>query len=153
MSKPKESSFTHRPFEALVGLPNLPAPAPPVEPPKPSRPVIVYDRDARASAAPARERGERVRPAPPSQHRCHAYRCKTPVQPEIFMCKEHWKSLPLRLRRAITDSYRPGQCDDFRISPAYATAAQAAILAVAEEEGFAMSGNEPELTLYDRLKE
>jgi hypothetical protein len=51
------------------------------------------------------------------------------------MCRVHWKSLPKRLRDAVWEHYRPGQCDDWNITHEYAEAARAAVRHVAEKEG------------------
>jgi hypothetical protein len=67
------------------------------------------------------------------------------------MCAYHWRRVPSALKARIWATYRPGQCDDKRISGKYANAAKEAIMAVAKTEGHAMSGNEPELMLYDLL--
>jgi hypothetical protein len=69
----------------------------------------------------------------------------------MFMCRNHWFSLPQHLRAQVLKAYRPGQCDDFNITTAYAQAAQASIRFVAGREGRQVTGNESELTLYDTL--
>lgn len=79
-------------------------------------------------------------------HHCHATGCKTSVPPEMFMCRRHWFSLPPHMRREIWRTYRPGQCDDWRISHEYAEAARAAVRFVAAREGV-----EPDTTVYDML--
>lgn len=84
-------------------------------------------------------------------HTCHAYQCKTETKPELFMCAHHWRRVPSVIKARIWATYRPGQCDDKRISGLYARAAKDAIMAVAKAEGHTMSGNEPELMLYDLL--
>lgn len=82
-------------------------------------------------------------------HHCHAYRCNTATKPELFMCAYHWRRVPSDLKARIWANYRPGQCDDKRITKRYADAAKESIMAVAKSEGHVMSGNEPELALYD----
>jgi hypothetical protein len=82
-------------------------------------------------------------------HTCHAFQCNEPTKPEMFMCYRHWRRVPSAMKASIWASYRPGQCDDKRITSKYASAAKAAIMAVAKLEGYTMSGNEPELLLYD----
>lgn len=67
------------------------------------------------------------------------------------MCRNHWFSLPQHLRSQVYRAYRPGQCDDFNITPAYAQAAQASIRYVAGKEKLELTGEEPELKLYDLL--
>jgi hypothetical protein len=69
----------------------------------------------------------------------------------MFMCFQHWRRVPKAMQRAIWATYRPGQCDDWNITRAYADAAQAAIRAVAEKEGLVMTGQEECLKLYDYL--
>jgi hypothetical protein len=53
------------------------------------------------------------------------------------------------LKARIWAHYRPGQCDDKRITKKYADAAKDSIMAVAKSEGNVLSGKEPELALYD----
>ena len=53
----------------------------------------------------------------------------------MFMCKKHWFSLPKKLRDAIWATYRPGQCDDMRITHEYAEAARNSVRYVANKEG------------------
>lgn len=80
-------------------------------------------------------------------HHCHATGCGTKVPPAMFMCKKHWFSLPKPMRDAVWETYRPGQCDDWRITTAYADAARAAIRHVAAKEG-----REPDTSIYDTLE-
>jgi hypothetical protein len=84
-------------------------------------------------------------------HTCHAYQCNNAVPPQMFMCREHWFSLDTAKRRLIWATYRPGQCDDMRITRAYADAAQSAIRYVASKEGKHIPVDAPELMLYERL--
>lgn len=84
-------------------------------------------------------------------HTCHAIGCSKRVPPDLFLCKPHWFQLPARLRSLIWRHYRPGQCDDMNITREYAKAAKECLLALAKKEGREISGNEPELTLYDYL--
>lgn len=84
-------------------------------------------------------------------HTCHAYKCSRRVKPEPLMCKHHWTMVPRKLQRAVWATYRDGQCDDWQITQEYADAAKGAITAVAEAEGYTLTGKEPELTLYDAL--
>lgn len=79
-------------------------------------------------------------------HRCHATGCQAAVPPEMLMCKRHWFSLPKHLRDAVRRTYRPGQCDDWRISSEYADAAREAVRLVAEKEG-----REPDTSVHDVL--
>lgn len=60
-------------------------------------------------------------------HICHARGCRTPVKPELLMCPRHWRLVPLKLQRAVYQTYRRGQCDDKRPSRAWHDAAGAAI--------------------------
>ena len=89
---------------------------------------------------------------PNRTHTCHAIACNTRTKPEMFMCYRHWKSLPRSMQRAIWATYRPGQCDDWNITDAYANAAQTAIRHLAEREGIEVTGTEDELRLYDYLR-
>ena len=84
-------------------------------------------------------------------HTCHAYGCNTETKPELFMCFFHWRKVPAPLKARIWANYRKGQCDDMRITKKYGDAAKEAIMAVAKLEGKPMSGDEPELKLYDLL--
>ncbi len=79
-------------------------------------------------------------------HHCHATGCTIKVPPEMFMCKRHWFSLPKPLRDAIWRTYRPGQCDDWNISHAYAEAARNAVRFIAAREGV-----EADVSVYDML--
>lgn len=51
------------------------------------------------------------------------------------MCKRHWFKLPQHMRRRIWRAYRPGQCDDWKISHEYAQAAIEAVRWLAAAEG------------------
>lgn len=79
-------------------------------------------------------------------HHCHATGCEVPVAPRLFMCRDHWFSLPFRLRSRILTAYRPGQYDDWEISHEYASAAREAVELVAKKEG-----REPDTRIYDLL--
>jgi hypothetical protein len=79
-------------------------------------------------------------------HTCHATNCSVKVPPEMFMCRQHWFSLPKRLRSQIWATYRAGQCDDWKISHAYAEAAREAVRYIAEKEGY-----EADVRVYDML--
>jgi hypothetical protein len=43
------------------------------------------------------------------KHTCHWPDCTQEVPPRLFMCRRHWFTLPLALRREIWRTYRPGQ--------------------------------------------
>lgn len=58
-------------------------------------------------------------------HACHWPGCERQVPPAMWGCREHWFSLPKRLRDAIWAAYEPGQEIRLDPSPQY--------LAVAEE--------------------
>jgi hypothetical protein len=79
-------------------------------------------------------------------HTCHATDCGVAVPPEMFMCRRHWFSLPKALRDEVWRTYRPGQCDDWNISNAYANAARAAVRFVAAKEN-----RWPDTSVYDAL--
>lgn len=51
------------------------------------------------------------------------------------MCGPHWRQVPGRIQRRVWIEYRPGQCDDKRVTPEWLQAADAAIAAVALKEG------------------
>ncbi len=60
-------------------------------------------------------------------HTCHATGCERLVPPKMFMCRQHWFSLPKALRDAVWATYRPGQEVDKRPSAEYLAAAKTAI--------------------------
>jgi hypothetical protein len=89
----------------------------------------------------------------PPTHTCHAIGCRVPIAPEFFMCRPHWWMVPRELRDRVWKTYRVGQCEDWQPSTEYCDAAQAAVLAVAEKEGFAGDPRErEEYKLYDVLR-
>lgn len=66
------------------------------------------------------------------------------------MCGRHWAMVPAKLQRAVWATYRPGQCDDKDPSEAWHEAADAAIAAVALQEGLShgkLSVNQVRATL------
>lgn len=63
-------------------------------------------------------------------HTCHVPGCAVPVPPKRLMCTSHWMRVPVALRRAVWDAYRPGQEVDKRPSPAWFQAAKEAIASV-----------------------
>jgi len=77
-------------------------------------------------------------------HHCHATNCNEKVSPEMFMCRDHWVSLPKVMKDEIWRTYRPGQCDDKSPSSDYCRAAKIAVTYIAKEEGF-----RPDTRLYD----
>ena len=79
-------------------------------------------------------------------HICHATGCRRAVPPEMFACRQHWFALPKPLRDHIWATYRPGQCEDWAISPEYAEAAKEAVIYLARKDGV-----EPDLTIYEML--
>lgn len=68
-------------------------------------------------------------------HTCHAEGCNVPVPPNLFMCRKHWFTVPLKLRSDVWRNYRRGQEVDKQPSDAYMAAARAAIESVAQKEG------------------
>lgn len=68
-------------------------------------------------------------------HTCHARGCGIAVKPEMLMCRRHWFKVPQKIRDAVWEHYRDGQCDDKQPSEAWHEAADAAIGAVAAKEG------------------
>lgn len=81
------------------------------------------------------------------RHHCHATGCSTPILRERLMCVSHWRMVPSSLQRAVLNAYRPGQCDDMRLSPAYLDAAKAAVVWVARLER-----RTPNTRLYDTMR-
>jgi hypothetical protein len=82
-------------------------------------------------------------------HTCHAYGCDAVVPPENFMCYPHWRRVPKHMQKRIWATYRPGQCDDKNITPAYGRAAKDAIKVIAQKEGKILAESDPCLLLYD----
>lgn len=68
-------------------------------------------------------------------HVCHAFGCRTPVEPRLLMCAKHWKLVPYGLRAEIRATYRIGQETDKKPSAEYLTAMRHSIRAVAKAEG------------------
>jgi hypothetical protein len=54
--------------------------------------------------------------------------------PAMLMCEKHWRMVPRDLQSQVWRWYRPGQCDDKRVSPDWLKAARAAIDHVAALE-------------------
>ena len=79
-------------------------------------------------------------------HHCHATNCSENIPPEMLMCKNHWRSLPWKIKKRVWDTYRPGQCDDMKPSREYCMAAKDAVIFVAVKEGIV-----PNTELYDFL--
>lgn len=52
-------------------------------------------------------------------HRCHWPGCKEEVPPKLWGCREHWFTLPKRLRDKVWATYRPGQEVDKNPSKEY----------------------------------
>jgi hypothetical protein len=71
----------------------------------------------------------------PIPHHCHAEGCTVEVKPELLMCLRHWRMVPRPLQMQVWAFYRKGQCDDKAPSFRWCDAADAAVRAVAEQEG------------------
>jgi hypothetical protein len=71
---------------------------------------------------------------PEVKHICHARNCEKECRPEKLMCPKHWAMVPPYIQRAVYKHYRPGQCDDMKLSRAWLDAAAAAIAAVSSAE-------------------
>lgn len=87
-----------------------------------------------------------------STHTCHAINCNTRIPPEMLMCKRHWFMVPKSIQRQVWNTYRPGQCDDWRPSQDYCDAAKSAVMYVAIQENIPITGQEPELVMYDLFR-
>jgi hypothetical protein len=101
-----------------------------------ARPVDLAGNDmlALARAAAAADEAKRA-PRVIGPHACHCVGCKTVVPPEQLMCRPHWSSLPLHLRRAVLATYTAGQCRDIkRIKQSWILAARQAIEYVLQSE-------------------
>jgi hypothetical protein len=57
-------------------------------------------------------------------HHCHWPGCEKQVPPAMWGCKAHWFMLPLAIRTAIWNAYKPGQEKTMTPSRAYVDAAQ-----------------------------
>lgn len=86
-----------------------------------------------------------------SGHHCHAAGCNAQVPPEMLMCRRHWSMVPTQTQRRIWSHYRPGQCDDWQITSAYAEAAKAAVIAVAWAEGRTDAEVQDAIRVYEML--
>ena len=63
-----------------------------------------------------KQKADYVRNAPQSRpHICHWPNCGKQVPPAMWGCKQHWFTLPQRLRSKIWSTYRPGQ--EINLSP------------------------------------
>ncbi len=58
------------------------------------------------------------------RHGCHWPGCNRQVPPAMWGCKEHWLTLPKRLRDRIWWAYEPGQEDRMDPSEDYMAVAQ-----------------------------
>lgn len=79
-------------------------------------------------------------------HTCHAIACEVEVPPSMLMCKPHWFKVPRDIRIKVWAEYENG------ISNAYCAVAKAAVIVVAEREGRTVTGDEPEIRLYDLIQ-
>lgn len=79
-------------------------------------------------------------------HTCHAIACDAEVPPSMLMCRRHWFQVPYGLRRSVWIQYEKG------ITKKYCEVAKAAVIAVAEKEGRTVTGDEPEVKLYDMVQ-
>lgn len=59
-----------------------------------------------------------------SGHTCHWPGCERKVPPAMWGCRQHWFSLPARLRSKIWRTFQPGQEITKTPSPAYLEAAR-----------------------------
>lgn len=78
-------------------------------------------------------------------HHCHWPGCDAQVPPAMWGCKPHWFMLPLHIRTAIWQTFRPGQEITGNPSRAYVAAAQVAqdwIRDTAEERRQTTRGND-----------
>jgi len=81
--------------------------------------------------------------------------CERYVPPQMLMCRQHWFSVPPKLRSRVWATYQDGQCDTLDPTSAYgqaAKAAKAAVIAVAEKEGRVIDPKDPKILLYDMLQ-
>ena len=69
------------------------------------------------------------------EHTCHARGCNKTCKPQLLMCYKHWCMVPQKLRNAVYEHYREGQCDDKDPSEEWHIAANAAIGYVAALDG------------------
>jgi hypothetical protein len=73
---------------------------------------------------------------PEIDHRCHAIRCNTEIDPNKLMCAHHWSLVPPKIKKDVSRHYRIGQEKDKKPSAAWMNAAKKAIEAVAKLEGY-----------------
>lgn len=59
-------------------------------------------------------------------HHCHWPDCDKQVPPAMWGCRPHWFKLPLEIRTAIWNAYRPGQEVSMSPGRAYVEAANRA---------------------------
>ncbi len=86
-----------------------------------------------------------------SRHACHALGCLAEIQPNLFMCRAHWFSVPKSLRDQLWATYRPGQEITKDPSSEYLEAAAACIRAAAEREGIPTEQIDDELADYAEI--
>lgn len=84
-------------------------------------------------------------------HHCHAACCTAKVPPAMLMCRKHWFMVPKAVRDRVWATYRDGQCDDWRITHAYAEAARSAVRSVAVREGRTEEEIKDACRVYDML--
>lgn len=65
-----------------------------------------------------------------AEHSCAATGCRAQIPLKLLMCRPHWAQVPRALKRAVWDSYRPGQELEGEIGANYLRAMMAAIAAV-----------------------
>lgn len=78
-----------------------------------SKPITKQDKVAHV------KRAEQVR-----KHHCHWPGCGKLVPPAMWGCREHWFTLPVKLRDLIWETYRPGQETNMTPSREYIEAAR-----------------------------
>ncbi len=82
-------------------------------------------------------------------HLCHAAGCTQPVNPAFLMCSRHWFMVPQRLKSLVRRHYRGGQERDKLVTHAYCEAVRAAVVAVAEKEGWTQEEIDKACAAYD----
>jgi hypothetical protein len=71
----------------------------------------------------------------PPTRPCPVPRCPRRMPHYWLMCRPHWRTVPMLLKRAVWAAYHDGQEDDLSlVTPEYLAARRAAIEAVLEKE-------------------
>lgn len=70
-----------------------------------------------------------------ARHTCHATGCEVRVPPKMFMCRQHWFSLPKSMRDEIWSTYRYNQENRMDPSDEYLEVALRCVRFIEAKEG------------------